>query len=126
MIDAMLQLSAVIGVPKSTPVAVHPVFAPLFIAAGQIIVGFTLSITITNCEQLAVLPASSVTVQMTKVFPKGNTPGALFVTVATWQLSLTIGVPNNTPTAVQPMLVETVFVAGQFIVGLIVSKTVIN
>ena len=45
--DAMLQLSPVVGVPNETPVAVHPVLVVVFILAGQVIVGFTLSVTVT-------------------------------------------------------------------------------
>ena len=42
------QLSAVVGVPKLTPVAVHAVFVVALTAAGAVIVGLTLSVTVTT------------------------------------------------------------------------------
>ena len=41
--EATEQSSAVIGVPNKTPVAVQAVLAVVFIAAGAVIVGKTLS-----------------------------------------------------------------------------------
>ena len=83
------QLSAVVGVPKATPVATH-VPAPTFTltAEGQVIVGLMLSVTVTIWSQVAVLPLPSVTVQVTVVFPIGKLAGALLFTLATEQLSL--------------------------------------
>ena len=43
-----------------------------------------------------VLPFASVTVHNTFVVPIGNVAGALFVTLATEQLSPVAGVPNDT------------------------------
>jgi len=60
----------------------------------------------------------------------GSTPGgvaevgALFVTLATAQLSLVTGVPRFTLVALQPELADTVTSAGQLIVGGVVSTTV--
>jgi len=71
VVDATLQLSAVVGVPSDTPVAVQPELVTAFTVAGQVMVGATLSVTDTVCVQVAVLPAPSVTVQVTVVFPKG-------------------------------------------------------
>ena len=45
--DATPQLSAVVGVPKVTPVAVQLVLVVAFTFAGQVIVGSTLSVTVT-------------------------------------------------------------------------------
>ena len=42
------QLSAEVGVPRATPVAVHAVFVVAFTFAGAVIVGFTLSVTVTS------------------------------------------------------------------------------
>ena len=67
----MLQLSLVIGVPNETPVAVHPVLVTVNTVGGQAIVGLTLSVTTTSWLHVAVLPASSVTVHTTVVFPNG-------------------------------------------------------
>jgi hypothetical protein len=58
-------------VPRATPVAVHPLFVVAFTFAGQVIVGFTLSVTVTVCEQVAVLPLPSVTFHITVVVPDG-------------------------------------------------------
>ena len=69
--EATLQLSEVTGVPKATPVAVQPVLVTVVTLTGQAITGATLSFTITICVQVAVRPASSVTVQVTVVVPKG-------------------------------------------------------
>ena len=57
--------------PISTPVAVHPVLVKVTISDGQVIVGLTLSVTTTSWLHVAVLPASSVTVQSTVVVPNG-------------------------------------------------------
>ena len=122
--DATEQLSAVIGVPNDTPVDVHPVFVVEETAAGAVIVGFTLSVTVTNWVAVAVLPDPSVTVQVTVVVPNGNAAGALLVTEATEQLSLVVGVPNETPVAVQPEFVVTFLAAGAVMVGFTLSVTV--
>ena len=68
---ATLQLSAVVGLPKATPVAIQVPASTLTVtSAGQVIVGSILSITVTVWVQVAVLPEPSVTVQVTVVFPK--------------------------------------------------------
>jgi hypothetical protein len=118
------QLSAVTGVPKDTPVAVHAVFVLTVIAAGAVIVGTTLSVTVITCVAVAVLPAASNTVQVTVVFPTVKILGALFVTLATVQLSDVTGVPIEIPVAVHPVFVFTETFAGAMIVGRTVSITV--
>src|SRR6185295_18199699 len=50
--------------------------------------------------------------------------GALFVTLATVQLSLVTGVPRLTFVAVHPAFADTVTSDGQTIVGFIVSRTI--
>jgi hypothetical protein len=47
----------------------------------HVITGASSSLIVTSCEQVAVLPASSVAVHITVVPPSGNAAGALFVTV---------------------------------------------
>ena len=64
-------MSAVVGVPKITFVAVQPLFVVTFTVAGAVIVGFTLSVTVTVCVAVAVLPLPSVTVHVTVVVPNG-------------------------------------------------------
>ena len=46
--DATEQLSAVVGVPSATPVAVQPVLVVVDRAEGAVMVGFTLSVTVTT------------------------------------------------------------------------------
>ena len=122
--DATVQLSFVTGVPRTTPVAVQPLFVVAATFAAQVIVGLTLSVTVTVCVHVAVLPLPSVTVHVTVVFPNGNAAGASFVTDATVQLSFVTGVPRTTPVAVQPLFVVAATLAGQVIVGLTLSVTV--
>ena len=113
-----LQLSAMVGLDVPN-VALHkPNDAVVFRLAGQVIVGFSTSVTVTFWLQVAVLPDPSVTVQVTTVTPIGYTAGPLLVTEATPQLSAVTGAPNTTPLAVQ--IVGSVFTAtsaGQVIVG---------
>jgi hypothetical protein len=126
VVDATVQLSAVVGVPNTTPVAVQLLFVVADTAAGAVMVGLTLSVTVTNCVAVAVCPLPSVTVHVTVVVPKANAEGALLVTLATEQLSAVTGVPKTTPVAVQPVLVVAIIAAGAVIVGLILSKVKFN
>ena len=73
------------------------------------------------------MPAPSVTVQVTVVFPNGKLVGASFVVLATLQLSEVVGVPNVTfDNAVlhTPASTFTVTSAGAVIVGSMLSTTV--
>ena len=72
MVDATEQLSAVVGVPSDTPVALQELASAFTLtAAGQVMVGFWVSVTVTTWVQVAVLPLASVTVQVTVVIPVG-------------------------------------------------------
>jgi len=122
--DATEQLSLVVGVPNKTPVAVQPVLVLAETADGAEMVGFTLSVMVTTCVAVAVRPLPSVTVQVTVVLPNGNADGALLVTEATEQLSAVVGVPNETPVAVQPVLVVAETAVGAVMVGFKLSLTV--
>jgi hypothetical protein len=93
---ATVQLSEVVGVPIFTLNATHEAFAFTVTFDGAVIVGFVLSFTVTVCVAVAVLPDPSVTVHVTVVTPNGNVAGALFVTLATEQLSDVIAEPNDT------------------------------
>jgi hypothetical protein len=90
------QLSAVVGVPRLAMIASHDAGSAFtFTAAGQVIVGFWVSVTVTICVQVAVKPLASVTVQMTVVEPIGKVVLAWsFVTLATEQLSAVVGEPR--------------------------------
>src|SRR5205814_6149919 len=76
------QLSATVGVPRVTLVAPHrPGEAITVTRAGQEIVGGWVSLTITVCGQVTLLPELSVTVQITVFVPTGKSEGASLVTV---------------------------------------------
>lgn len=95
------------------------------VAALQTAVGASSSTTVTFCWQVAALPAPSVAVQVTNVSPNGNVEGALFVVLATAQLSDVVGDPRATPLALQaPASVPTSTFAGQVMVGTSASVTV--
>ena len=67
--EATEQLSAVVGTVNTTPVAVHPVL--VVAETGTVLmVGLTVSVTVTTWVAVAVFPLPSVTVQVTVVFPK--------------------------------------------------------
>ena len=70
------------------------------------------------------LPLPSVTVHVTVVTPNGYDAGALFVTLATEQLSAVVGVPKATPVAVHAVLVVVATFEGAVIVGNTLSVTV--
>ena len=122
--EATEQLSAVTGVPNTTPVAVQAVLVVVLIAAGAVMVGKVLSIIVTVCVAVAVLPLASVTVQVTVVVPVLKVAGALCVTEATEQLSAATGVPRFKPVTEQVALALAVILAGATIVGLVASTTV--
>jgi hypothetical protein len=56
------------GVPSDTPVAVDPLVVA-FTVAGQVIVGFSLSLTVTVKLHVDVLPAASVAEYILVVVP---------------------------------------------------------
>ena len=124
VILATEQLSAVIGEPNATPVAVQPEFTLTLIATGAVIVGNTDSLTVTICVAVDVFPLPSVTVHVTVVAPSKKADGALLVTLATEQLSEVTGVPKTTPVAEQPKLAIIVIAVGATIVGFVISVTV--
>jgi hypothetical protein len=123
---ATAQLSAVMGVPSITPLAVQrPASAFANTAGGHKIVGGSSSTTVTVCWHCAVLPEVSITVQVTVVTPLGKVAGASFTMLATAQLSAVVGEPSVTPLAAQkPGSVPTDTKGGHVIVGASVSLTV--
>src|SRR5713101_7051483 len=120
------QLSEKVGVPSVTLVAPQrPGEATTVTRAGQVIEGGWLSVTITSCGQVAVLPCESVAVQITVLVPTENIAGALLVTVTAPQLSETVGVPSVTLVAPQrPGEAKTVTSAGQVMEGGWLSVTI--
>lgn len=67
---ATAQLSAVVGLSKVIFVLQLTPLAEAVTSAGQVIVGFTISVTTTVKEQLAMLPDASVAFQVTVVVPR--------------------------------------------------------
>ena len=94
MIDTLQPVD--VAVPKLTPCATQPLFVIVVTDDGAVTTGEVVSVTITTCVAVLVLPFASVTVHNTFVVPIGNVAGALFVTLATEQLSPVAGVPNAT------------------------------
>jgi hypothetical protein len=63
VVDATVQLSAVVGVPSDGIVALQEAMSALtLMAAGHVIVGFWVSVTLMVWVQVAVFPLASVTV----------------------------------------------------------------
>jgi uncharacterized membrane protein len=118
------QLSDVTGLPNVANVAEQELFAFTVMLAGTTIVGAVLSFTVTVCVAVAVLPDPSVTVHVTVVVPNGNGDGALFVTLATEQLSDVTGEPIFTLNATHDAFEGTVTFEGAVIVGFVLSSTV--
>src|SRR6185436_12518474 len=113
------QLSATLGAPRATLVAPHkPGEATTVTNPGQEIVGGWVSLTITVCGQVMLLPWLSVTVQITVFVPTGKSAGALLVMLTEPQLSDTVGVPRATFVAPhKPGEAITATKSGQEIVG---------
>ena len=118
------QLSATTGIPNTTFTATQLLFVETITFAGAVIVGTVVSTTVTVCVAVLTLPEPSVTVQVIVVVPNGNTVGALFVVLATEQLSAVTGVPSAIPVAEQVVDAAVVIFAGAIILGKILSCTV--
>jgi hypothetical protein len=92
------QLSVTVGSGNVTKAPHSPGSLEMVISTGQVITGGSVSFTVTVKEHVAVLPAASVAVQVTVVFPTGKkVPDAgVQVAVAPGQLSVTVGSGNVT------------------------------
>ena len=115
--EATPQLSPVVGFERTTVAKQEPGSASTATSAAQAIVGFSVSLTVTSCSQVAVLPALSVTVQVTVVEPTGKVAGASFDTEATPQLSPVVGLFNTTVAKHSPRSFEAVTSAAHVMVG---------
>ena len=94
------QLSVAVGAVQVTVALQEPVVLPAVMFAGiPEITGAALSITVMICVAVVKLPAASVAVQVTVVFPRTKAAGALFVTVTTVQLSVATAFPRLAITA---------------------------
>src|SRR5437016_5250069 len=79
---ATAQLSEVAGLPSATPLAhCSPGGLVTVTVAGQVIIGNSLSTTITCCVQVLELPQPSLAVHTTKLVPVKIWAGALLVNV---------------------------------------------
>ena len=95
--------------------------------AGQTIVGGCVSFTVMVNEQLAELPAASITLHVTVVVPFGKIApdtGEHELVPMPGQLSLTVGAGYVTPAEHCPGVFATAMFAGQVIEGGCVSFTV--
>jgi hypothetical protein len=89
------QLSVAVGALYVTTAEHWPIGALVLTLAGQVIDGACVSLTVTVNEQLAELPAASITLQLTVVVPFGNVEpeAGLHVTEPMpGQLSVAVGV----------------------------------
>ena len=80
VVEATLQLSAVVGVPSVTfeaAVAHVPASTLTLTAAGAVMVGSMLSTTVTTCVAVAVLPDASVAVRVTTFDPTSPQPNVV-------------------------------------------------
>jgi hypothetical protein len=118
--DATPQLSAVVGVPKLTVPPLHTVTA-----AGAVMVGDCVSLTVTIKVDVAVLPAASVATQVTVVGPVINVlPDAgVQTTELTEQLSVAVGEANVTTAPQTPASLLTVMFELVAMVGFWLSVT---
>src|SRR2546428_7363323 len=109
---------------KETRAEHFPGSVPVTILAGQVIVGFSTSFTVTANEQAAVLPTASLAVQLTVVVPFGNVApdGGLQTTPMPEQLSVADALKTTTASHL-PGSVLTAKLAGQGIRGASVSLT---
>jgi hypothetical protein len=114
------QLSEVSGVPKLTPVAEHWPGSVLTVTpAGAVMVGDSVSFTVTVKLHVAVLPAASVAMQLTVLAPFGKVEpvGGSHATVTPGALSVAVGAGYCTTAEHCPKSLEATTVAGQTITG---------
>ena len=113
----------VMGAVPEQAVQVNVTLPVPAVAVGQLGVAGAVAVTITLNEQLAVLPDASVAVQVTVVVPcaKAEPLAGVQLEVTPEQLSLTVGANVTTAVLLQVLVV---ILAGQAIVGAVVSLTV--
>jgi hypothetical protein len=118
------QLSAAVTL-KFTVAEHWPAAAGCTMLAGQVMIGFCVSLTVTVKLQVAVRPAASVAVELTVVVPTGKAlpEAGTLTTVTPGQLSAALTVKFTTAEH-WPGVLFTVMFAGQVMVGFCVSVTV--
>src|SRR5436190_1753625 len=123
---ATVQLSAVTGVPRFTPVATQELLTKAVTSPGQVMVGGCLSSTVTVNVQELLLPELSVAVLVTVVVPTGNEePLAGLLTTVTEPAQLSdVGMAKVTLLAQEPAAALAVMFPGQVIEGGCLSSTV--
>jgi hypothetical protein len=117
------QLSTTTGAVYVTTAEHWPASALTVTGDGHVIPGASPSTTVTTCEQLALLPFTSVAVHTTVVLPKGNVEGALPVTDNIVQLSVAVGGVNNDEDTLQVPTVAFMLTGEQLITGNSLSVT---
>jgi len=96
-IEAIVQLSPVIGAPSATPDAVQASKSVVTVtSAGAVLRGAIVSETVTSWVAETVLPSASETCQTTAVIPREKTAGALLVGIKPPQLSVALATPIST------------------------------
>ena len=95
--EAIVQLSPVIGAPSATPDAVQESKSVVTVtSAGAVLRGAIVSETVTSWVAETVFPAASETCQTTAVMPREKTAGALLVGIRSPQLSVALANPIST------------------------------
>src|SRR6476646_9438053 len=121
------QLSVAVGVANVTTAEHCPRSVGFVIFPGQLIVGASVSLTVTVKLQFLEFPAASVAVHVTVLLPFGKVEpeAGTHVTVGfPGQLSVAVGVANVTTAEQCPRSLGLVIFPGQLIVGASVSLTV--
>ena len=99
LVGLAVQLSlAVVAATYDGKVAAQLALAATLVLAGQVIKGAVASTAVTMVAQVAELPAASVAVSTTEVFPSDNSvpPAGLWVMVG-FAVQLSLAVPVRTP-----------------------------
>jgi hypothetical protein len=121
-------LSVPVGAVYVTTAPHEPVVFPCVILDGHLIVGACVSVIVTVNEQLAVLPAASVTTNVFVVVPAENVVPlacpAVCAVAAPEQLSVPVGAVYVTISPQDPVVFPCVILDGQLIVGACVSVIV--
>src|SRR5207249_6019844 len=112
-----------VALPSGTTLSVAEVTSKTRFFGG-VIFGGVVSVMVIICVAFALLPASSVAVQVTVVLPSGKTAGALLVTDLISPLSVTVALPSGTTLSVAEVTSKTTFFGG-VIFGGVVSVMVI-
>src|SRR5256712_16260 len=119
------QLSLTVGVPTVTAALHLPASLAVVRLAGQVMVGGSLSMTVTVKLQVLLLPWISVAMLLTVVVPTGKAKPPAGVLTRLWTAQLSVAVTAKVTLLVHwPGELSTVILAGQVMTGFSVSLTV--